>query len=106
MNVRDVYRTRLFNRIEAVLLFKPEAFLMIKAEHQDPFDMTVQIARNKTGYLGPWSPAELVSVDIDTLGAPYIDDADPITAANFGSGDGMDLIVRSRDEQRRIKLDG
>ena len=83
MDVRDVYRTRLLNRMEVLLLFKPEAFLMMRAEHQDPFDMTVQIARNKTCYPGPWSPAELVSIDIDTLGTPYIDDADPVTAGKL-----------------------
>jgi hypothetical protein len=64
MNVQDVYRTRLLNRLEVLLLFKPEAFWIMKAEHQDPLDLTVQIARNKTGYPGPWSPAELVSVNI------------------------------------------
>jgi hypothetical protein len=83
MNVRDVYRTRLLNKVEVLLLFKPEAFLMMKAEHQDPLDVTVQIARNKTGYPGPWSPADLIAVDIDKLGAPYIDDTDPLTAGKL-----------------------
>jgi hypothetical protein len=83
MNVQDVYRTRLLNRLEVLLLFKPEAFWIMKAEHQDPLDLTVQIARNKTGYPGPWSPAELVSVDIDKLGTPYVDCADPMAAGKL-----------------------
>jgi hypothetical protein len=83
MSEVDVYRTRLLNKIEVVLLLKPESFWMMKAENQEPSHMAIQIARNKTGYPGPWSPAELVSVDLDTLGAPTIDDADPITAGKL-----------------------
>jgi hypothetical protein len=83
MNVVDVYRTKLLNKIEVVLLFKPEAFWMMKAENQDPLDMTIQIARYKTGYPGPWCPTELVSVDLDMLGAPTVDDVDPTTAGKL-----------------------
>ena len=42
-----------------------------------------QIARSKTGYHRPWSPVEAVSVDIDSLGTPYIDDANPNTAGKL-----------------------
>jgi hypothetical protein len=52
MNVVDAYRTKLLNKIEVVLLFKPEAFWMMKAENQDPLDMTIQVARYKTGQPG------------------------------------------------------
>jgi hypothetical protein len=83
MNVRDVYRTKLWNKMEVLLLFKPEAFLMMEAENQDPLDITVQVGRNKTGYPGPWSPAEVVTLDIDKLGKPYIDDNDPVTAGKL-----------------------
>jgi hypothetical protein len=83
MNLVDVYRTRLLNKMEVLLLFKPEAFWMMQAEKQDPADMTIQIARNKTGYPGPWSTTELISMHIDRLGAPTIDDADPITAGKL-----------------------
>lgn len=83
MKAVDVYRTELLNKMEMVLLFKPDAFWMMKAEKQDLLDMTIQIARNKTGYPGPWSPTELISVDIDTLGPPTIDDADPFTAGKL-----------------------
>jgi hypothetical protein len=83
MKVVDVYRTKLLNKIEVVLLFKPEAFWIMKAEYQNPLDMTIQIARNKTGYPGPWSPTELVPVDLERLGPPTIDDVDPTTAGKL-----------------------
>jgi hypothetical protein len=53
MSVVNVYRTSLLNKVKVLLLFKPEAFWMMKADNQDPLDMTIQIARNKTGYPGP-----------------------------------------------------
>jgi hypothetical protein len=83
MSVVNVYRTKWFNKMEVLLLFKPEAFWMMKADNQDPLDMTIHIARNKTGYPGPWSPAELIAIDVDTLGTPTIDDTDPITAGKL-----------------------
>jgi hypothetical protein len=55
----------------------------MELERQDPLEMTTLIARNQTGYPGPWSPAEAVSLDIDQLGVPTIDDADPNTASKL-----------------------
>jgi hypothetical protein len=62
----------------ALLLFKPEAFRLMELEQQNPLEVATQIARYLTGY--PALSAEAVSVDIDELGAPYIDDANPNTA--------------------------
>ena len=83
MNIQVVYRTSLLNRLTVFLQFKPLAFQMMELERQDPLEVTRQIAQNKTGYPGPWSPAEAVSLDIDQLGAPVIDGADPNVAGKL-----------------------
>jgi hypothetical protein len=44
----------------------------MELERQDLLEVARQIAQNKTGYPGPWSPAEVVSLDIDQLGVPTI----------------------------------
>jgi len=56
----------------------------MKWEQQNPLEMATHVARHISGYPGPWSPAEAVSLDIDKLGAPYIDDANPNTAGKLG----------------------
>ena len=56
---------------------------MMEPERQDPLEVTKQIARNKTGYPGPWCRAEAVELDLDQLGPPTIDDADPNTAGKL-----------------------
>ena len=83
MNVQVVYKTSLFNRLTVFLQFKPLAFRMMELERQNPLEVTRQIARNKTGYPGPWSPAEAVELDVDQLGVPAIDGADPNTAGKL-----------------------
>jgi hypothetical protein len=83
MNIQVVYRTRLLDRLTVFLQFKPLAFRLMELERQDPLEVTRQIAQNKTGYPGPWSSAEAISLDIDQLGAPTIDDADANTAGRL-----------------------
>jgi len=41
------------------------------------------IARNKTGHLGPWTNGEEMSLDVDTLGQPFIDGSEPWSAGRL-----------------------
>jgi hypothetical protein len=83
MNIRKVYRTTLLGKLEVLVEFKPMAYEMMEWERQEPANMVPLIARNITKQWGPWSKGKDEMLDVDTLGAPYIDGADPLSAGRL-----------------------
>jgi hypothetical protein len=84
MNIQRVFRTEaVFSRMQVLVEFKPLAYRMMEWEKQDPRDMVPLIARNMTKLFGPWSQGEEMTLDVDSLGSPYIDGSDPHSAGRL-----------------------